>query len=161
MLDWRRSEPRTLWRVTSPETTGTVGCPFCRIATTDDLSSAYVVYADRSFFVMLDRESLGPGHCMVIPRRHVREVHDLSETEYFQLFGLARRVVPILRASTGAHAVAYTAFGSGLPHAHLHLVPHDDEQVLLEPMRFLRRLSDQELAANAAQLRALFARSID
>jgi histidine triad (HIT) family protein len=128
-------------------------CPFCRIAKGDrGAARAPVLHEDAAFFVMLDPESLGVGHCIVVPRRHVAEVHELPAEQYTALFLLARRLAPLLKAATGARAVAYVAFGSGLPHAHLHLVPHDDPAVLADPRSHMRLLSDAELSAAATRL---------
>ncbi len=108
--------------------------------------------------VLLDRQSLGPGHCMIIPRRHVTEIHELNEIEYMALFQLAQRLAPCLKEVMRTRAVGFVGFGSGLPHAHLHLVPHDEDAVLLEPLKYLRNLSDEELQQDAARIRSCFER---
>ncbi len=131
----------------------TAECPFCRLISRSPASVVpHLVYEDGLCFVLLDRQSLHWGHCMVIPKHHVREVHELAEEEYVSLFLLARHLAASLREATGARAVGYVAFGSGLPHAHVHLVPHDDPKVLIEPHNHLRHLSEDELADNAARL---------
>jgi histidine triad (HIT) family protein len=130
-----------------------IDCTFCRLIARGSAGAPHLMYEDDSCVALLDRESLGWGHCMVIPKRHVGEVQDLDEREYLHLFLVARRLAASLKEATGARAVGYVAFGSGLPHAHLHLVPHDDPKILTEPRRYLRRLSDDELTANAARLR--------
>ena len=127
-------------------------CPFCEMAMRGPLP--YAVYEDAAFMVIPDRQSLGPGHCMIIPRHHATKVYELGEREYAALFRLAQELAPCLEQATGAKAVGYTAFGSGLPHAHLHLVPHNDTQVLLRPLEHVRELSESELVASAVQLRA-------
>ncbi|MBI3973219.1 MAG: HIT domain-containing protein [Chloroflexi bacterium] len=127
-------------------------CPFCEMAARRPLPHA--VYEDASFMVIPDRQSLGPGHCMIIPRRHVTKVYELGKSRYTALFRLAQELAPCLERATGAKAVSYTVFSSGLPHADLHLVPHDDIRVLLRPLEYVRELSESELEANAAHLRA-------
>lgn len=47
------------------------GCGFCEIA--ERGLQAHGLYEDEFAFVILDRDSRGFGHCMVIARRHVRE----------------------------------------------------------------------------------------
>jgi histidine triad (HIT) family protein len=128
-------------------------CPFCQIAQAG--LPPHGVYEDASFFIMLDRESLGFGHCMVIPKRHVVKVYDLHAGETSAFFALAQRFAIELERVLAVKAVGYVAFGSGLPHAHLHLVPHTDSRVLVYPHEYTRVLSDQELRAAAERLRAL------
>ena len=127
-------------------------CPFCEIVELGFLP--HVLHEDEVAYVLLDRDSLGFGHCMVVPRHHVRQLHELSPVEYERVFALAKELAPKLIRATGKKAVGFVAFGSGLPHAHLHVVPNDDPSELLKPSG--ERLTDAELAANAVRLRALF-----
>ena len=128
-------------------------CPFCQIAQTG--LPPHGVYEDASFFIVLDRESLGFGHCMVIPKHHVIKVYDLNADETSAFFALAQQFAIQLEHVLAVKAVGYVAFGSGLPHAHLHLVPHNDSRVLVYPHEYARVLSDEELRAQAEQLRTL------
>jgi histidine triad (HIT) family protein len=128
-------------------------CPFCQIAKAG--LPPHGVYEDASFFIMLDRESLGFGHCMVIPKRHVVKVYDLNAHETSAFFALAQQFAIQLEHVLAVKAVGYIAFGSGLPHAHLHLVPHNDSRVLVYPHDYARALSEEELQAQAERLRTL------
>ncbi len=124
-------------------------CPFCQLLT--DGLPAHCLYENGRFFVLLDRASMGIGHCMVIPKRHAVTLYDLDESEYTACFLLAKKLTPYLQQATGARAIGYIAFGSGLPHAHLHLVPHNHPQEMLqEPQRVL---SEAELQANTTFLK--------
>ncbi len=124
-------------------------CPFCQLIS--EGLPEHGLYEDESFIVILDRESLGLGHCMIIPKRHVAKVYELDESEYAALFLLAKGLAPHLERATESKAVGYIVFGSGLSHAHLHLVPHNAPEDLLHPQ--VRKLSESELKANAASLR--------
>lgn len=126
-------------------------CSFCNLISSD---IGYVVYEDDQFIIIPDRDSLGFGHCMIIPKQHVTKVYELDSAAYEQLFKLAKDFSGKLEKITGRKAVAYTAFGSGLPHAHLHLIPHDDINVLAYPTKYITRRSPEELRDMAEQLRA-------
>lgn len=128
-------------------------CPFCRIVR--EGLPPHGLFEDQTSFVLLDRESLGFGHCMIVPKRHVVKVYELDEGESAALFALARKLATHLERASGAKAVGYVAFGSGLPHAHLHLVPHNDSRVLEYPHEYLRKLSDEELKTEARRLRSV------
>ncbi len=128
-------------------------CPFCYIATQG--LPPHGVYEDERSFVMLDRESLGFGHCLVIPKRHAAKVYELDANEYHALFGLAQRLAIQLEGVLRTQAVGYVAFGSGVPHAHLHLIPHTDARVLLYPREYVTHRSDAEVRVDAARLRSL------
>ena len=92
---------------------------------------------------------------MVIPRRHVPKVYELNAEDLANLIALAARLARNLEAALKVEAVGLIAFGSGLPHAHLHLVPHNDSHVLIRPEEYVRKLSDQQLEAEAKKLRRL------
>jgi histidine triad (HIT) family protein len=106
-------------------------------------------------FVMLDRRPLSFGHCMVVPKRHVVKLYDLPPHEHARVLALARRLARALEHALGCRSVAYLAFGSGLPHAHLHVVPHDDPHTVLEPLAHVHTRTDEQLARDAARLRGL------
>jgi histidine triad (HIT) family protein len=125
-------------------------CPFCQII---QESVNYLIYEDDAFIVIPDRDSLGFGHCMIIPKRHVTKVYELDEVTHAALFTLAKKFATKLEAVTSKKAVAYTAFGSGLPHAHLHLIPHDDIDVLVNPSKYTTRRTPEELRDMAQQLK--------
>jgi histidine triad (HIT) family protein len=128
-----------------------VPCPFCDLVRTG--LPDYGLYEDRSFLVILDRASLGIGHCLIIPKVHVRQTYELDETTYTDLFLLARRLAPCLQRVTARQAIGYVIFGSGLPHAHLHLVPHNTSAELEHPQ--VQIVSDDQLRERAAYLRPL------
>lgn len=68
------------------------------------------------------------GHTLVIPRRHVARVLDLTDAEYTDLFTVARTQLGRLEGEHGPDS--YTigindgpAAGQTVPHVHLHLMP--------------------------------------
>jgi histidine triad (HIT) family protein len=123
-------------------------CSFCTILR--DGLFPITVSTDEFCFVPLDRQSLAFGHCMVIPRTHVRSVYELDPDTHQGVFSLAKRPAPRLARAAGRKAVGYVALGTGLPHAHLHLVPMDAHEVLLQPEP--AAVSDDTLADWARQL---------
>jgi len=129
----------------------TQDCAFCRIVHAG--LPPHGLYEDETAMVILDREALSYGHSLVISKHHVSQLHELPDDQYTRFFLVAKRLAPTLGRITGSPAVGYVAFGSGLPHAHLHLVPHSDPEVLLRPTDHLHALSDHELHERAANLR--------
>ncbi len=137
-------------------------CPFCEIT---DSPPAFTIYSNSSFIVLPDRESLGLGHCLIIPKIHAAYIYDLAEETYNNLFILAKKLSLVLKtiprekyyrsfANTGGlspveTAVAYASFGTGIQHAHLHLVPHNNPDILLNPLNYIKKLSAEELVSHA------------
>lgn len=127
-----------------------MNCVFCNLASS---GVDYMVFENDDLFVIPDRDSLGYGHVMIVPKEHVAKVYNLDGITYRRLFELAKLLSNQLELATSKRAVAYTAFGSGLPHAHLHLVPHDDDSVLLTPAKYATRKTVSELRQMAVRLR--------
>ncbi len=129
-------------------------CLFCQLITND---IDYLVHEDKDFIVIPDRDSLGFGHCMIIPKTHIAKVYELDDATHEKLFRLAKQLATKLVKVTNKKAVAYISFGSSLPHAHLRLVPHDDIDVLVNPTKHVVRQSPEGLREMAEELKTKFA----
>ena len=92
---------------------------------------------------------------MVVPKRHVVKLYNLAPSEHARVLALAQRLASTMEHFLKCESVAYLAFGSGLPHAHLHLVPYDDPGVVLEPLKHVYTRTDKELSRDADRLRDL------
>ena len=75
-----------------------------------------------------DAFPVSPGHTLVVPRRHVAAVFDLTEAEYSDCFLLALKVKELLVTrhapdgfNIGANCGA--AGGQSVWHAHIHVIP--------------------------------------
>ena len=71
------------------------------------------------------------GHTVVVPRRHVARLGQLTEAEHRALFALARRALAELERTHSPDAFTLgmndgPAAGQSTPHVHLHLVPRHD-----------------------------------
>lgn len=147
-------------------------CPFCELIKTG--TSLHSVYENDLFIVIPDKESLGFGHCMIIPKIHIAKIYELDDDTYTKMFMLAKELSNMLKklpqktdktnyisyAETGGLSpviseisVAYMAFGSGLQHAHLHLVPYSNPDILMNPAIYIVKLSEKELAGQAEFIR--------
>ena len=98
-------------------------CPFCdRIAKADH--SAESIHA----VAIEDEYPLSRGHTLVVPRRHVASVYDLSSEEQADVWALAERVRSDLVGSVAPDGFTIgvndgTAAGQTIPHAHVHVIP--------------------------------------
>lgn len=87
--------------------------------------------AERALVVAVaDGYPSAPGHVLVIPRRHVARLAELTAAEHEQLFALARDLLLAPAAATTKVPDGYTvgvndgsAAGQTISHVHLHLIP--------------------------------------
>jgi len=103
-------------------------CPFCSVSA--DAVRASSVYAVAFF----DRFPVSPCHTLVIPRRHVASIYELSDPELGDLWGLVAAVRRQLSAATDAIGFNIgvndgIAAGQTVVHAHIHVIPRREGDV--------------------------------
>lgn len=87
----------------------------------------YKVAADDRHFAFLDINPVAPGHVLVIPRREVSYIFDLTDEETAALHVFARKVARAVGAAMPCKRVGMTVIGLEVPHAHIHLIPMNSE----------------------------------
>ncbi|MBP3535036.1 MAG: HIT family protein [Muribaculaceae bacterium] len=98
---------------------------FSRIAAGEIPS--YKVAEDEKHFAFLDINPMAPGHTLVIPRREVDYLFDLTAEEYGELMEFARKVALKIKKAVPCQRVGVAVLGMEVPHAHIHLVPLQTE----------------------------------
>ena len=98
---------------------------FSRIAAGEIPS--YKVAEDEKHFAFLDINPMAAGHTLVIPRREVDYIFDLTADEYADLMEFARKVALKLKMAIPCQRVGVAVLGMEVPHAHIHLVPLQTE----------------------------------
>lgn len=88
---------------------------------------SYKVAADEKHFAFLDINPMAPGHTLVIPRREVDYLFDLTPEEYAELWEFARKVALKIQKAVPCKRVGVAVLGMEVPHAHIHLVPLQTE----------------------------------
>lgn len=88
---------------------------------------SYKVAADDKHFAFLDINPMAPGHTLVIPRREVDYLFDLTPGEYAELWEFARKVALKIQKAIPCKRVGVAVLGMEVPHAHIHLVPLQTE----------------------------------
>ena len=104
-------------------------CVFCELAEEPVDESTGVIDKSELSFVVLNAFPYGSGHILVLPKRHVSAVQDLSEAEYEDYFWMLRRSVVALEAAYSPEGMNVgmnlgQAAGAGIPkHLHGHVLP--------------------------------------
>ena len=103
-----------------------MSCIFCRIAAGE--IPAEIVAKDDGAVAFLDITPLADGHTVVIPRRHVATIEDMSADDARGLFAMVTRLAGPVRKALGAAGTTIgvndgEATGQTIPHVHVHIVP--------------------------------------
>ena len=98
---------------------------FSRIAA-GEIPSYKCAESDK-FYAFLDINPLVKGHTLVIPRKEVDYIFDLSDEEIAEFQVFAKKVAVALKAAFPCKKVAQVVLGLEVPHAHIHLIPMQSE----------------------------------
>jgi ATP adenylyltransferase len=108
---------------------GNEECVFCRLGALEASSDSGVVAFTRWSFVCLNAFPYGSGHLLVLPRRHLSALEELSDDESQDLFALVRTAAAALERAYEPDGMNIgmnlgRAAGAGLPsHLHAHVLP--------------------------------------
>ena len=84
---------------------------------------SHKVYEDDHTLAFLDIHPIQPGHTLVIPKKQVEFVWDLSDEDYQAVMATAKLVARRLREVLGTKYVGEQIIGVDVPHAHVQLIP--------------------------------------
>ncbi len=88
---------------------------------------SYKVAEDEAHYAFLDINPLTEGHTLVVPKREVDYIFDLSDTEFAALQLFSKRVAAAVAKAVPCRRIATAVIGLEVPHAHIHLVPISKE----------------------------------
>lgn len=113
----------------------------------------YKIDENDEFFAFLDINPLQKGHTLVVPKREVDYIFDLSDQEIAAMQVFAKRIAIAIKKAIPCVKVGECVLGLEVPHAHIHLVPMRSEG----DMRFgsgALKLTDDEFRQIASEIRA-------
>jgi histidine triad (HIT) family protein len=109
---------------------------------------ALIIAEDDAHLAFLDINPLVMGHSLVIPKKEVDYIYDLTDGELSQLHLFGKKVARAIEKTVDCNRVGIAVIGLEVPHAHIHLIPINS----MDDMNFSRpKLSPtQEELANVA-----------
>ena len=102
-------------------------CIFCSII--EGKQPAYVVEENEYFLIILDIFPLRPGHTLIISKRHVKLIEELTNKERELLIGLINKTSQKLKDSKLNVKATQIILNNGkeanqtIPHLHFHIIP--------------------------------------
>lgn len=104
---------------------------------------AYKVAEDENYLAFLDIFPVAKGHTLVIPKKEVDYLFDLEDDLYAGLQMFAKKVATGLKKAIPCKKVGVLVLGLEVPHAHIHLIPMQNEADILNFSKKLK-LSPKE-----------------
>ena len=102
-------------------------CNFCKIVNGDAPSSK--VYQDDICLAFMDIQPVNPGHVLVLPKMHFKDLSDLPAHMGAHIFQVAQRIALSLpdagvkNEGTDLFLAHGEAAGQEIFHVHLHIIP--------------------------------------
>ncbi len=119
-----------------------------------DIPSYKCAENDR-FYAFLDINPLVKGHTLVVPKREVDYIFDLTDEEIGEMQIFAKHVAAAIKKAFPCIKVGQAVLGLEVPHAHIHLIPMQNEKDMLFSNPKLS-FTDEEFQATAQAIRNNF-----
>lgn len=102
-------------------------CIFCQII--ESKAEASRVYEDHTCLAFMDIQPVNPGHLLVVPKAHFKDLSDLPADIGAHLFQVAQRIslrltkTPVKSEGVDLFLAHGEAAGQEVFHVHLHVIP--------------------------------------
>lgn len=105
-------------------------CIFCKIAQGEMESEK--IFETENTFSFLDINPRSPGHSLVIPKKHVETLTDLSDDLVGEIFATVKKVENRLKDSLNPDGFTIgindgKAAGQEVPHLHVNIIPRFED----------------------------------
>ncbi len=130
-------------------------CLFCRIIAGDIPSSK--VYEDDKVYVFMNLQQKNPGHILIVPKEHHRNIYDITEDAAAAVARVSVRLAKAVKAAfnpDGMNSLQNSEASAmqSIFHYHLHLIPRYEGDDLFAIWKS-PAASPEELAANAEKIK--------
>ena len=115
----------------------------------------YKVAENEKFFAFLDINPLVKGHPLVVPKLEVDYIFDLSDEDLAAMHVFAKKIARAIEKAFPCKKVGEAVIGLEVPHAHIHLIPIQNESDMLFSNPKLK-LADEEFVAIAKTINSAY-----
>ena len=139
------------------------GCILCGIRDAKDDEPSLVLHRSPLSFVVINKYPYNSGHLMIVPNRHLADLHALTPAERAELIELAGRAEKMLRDTYRAQGINLgmnlgESAGAGIVgHLHLHLVPRWSGDTNFMSVVGATRVIPEDPSTTYERLKPLFA----
>lgn len=113
----------------------------------------YKIAEDERYFAFLDINPMTKGHTLVIPKVEEDYIFNLDDATFSGLTLFAKKVAAAIEKAMPCKRIGVAVIGLEIPHAHIHLIPINQES----DMNFKNpklQLSPEEMTAITAKIQA-------
>ncbi len=88
---------------------------------------SYRIAEDDRFYAFLDIKPMQPGHTLVVTKQETDYLFDLDDALLADMMLFAKRVARSIEKAMACRRVGVMVIGLEVPHAHIHLIPIQQE----------------------------------
>ncbi len=88
---------------------------------------SYKCAENDKFYAFLDINPVAKGHTLVVPKREVDYIFDLSDEELSEMIVFAKHLAKAIEKVVPCRKIGVAVIGLEVNHAHIHLVPMQTE----------------------------------
>ena len=134
------------------------GCILCLIRDQSPDVVDLSVYRDELFIVAVNLYPYNPGHLLIFPSRHIRDIRELSRQEESKLCDLIRYFLEVTDAilSPSGYNIGYNmgpSAGASIEHLHLHIIPRFPHELGIADLIAGKRVLVEEPRETARRIR--------
>lgn len=139
------------------------GCILCLVRDGSPEVSSLIAHRAEHWLVSLNLYPYNPGHLLVFPRRHVRDLRELTDAETAEGAALTRLCLDVLDEThrPAGYNVGYNmglVAGASIDHLHQHIIPRYPREIGIAELMMGKRVLVQDPRDTLAALTAAFAR---
>ena len=86
---------------------------------------SYKIYEDEKTMAFLDIEPEVEGHVLVVPKLECDKIYELPEEDYWALMKTVKKLSAHMEKVLGKRII-WKVIGVDVPHAHVHLMPYEE-----------------------------------
>mgnify|MGYP003420125527 FL=1 len=87
----------------------------------------YKIAENDKFFAFLDINPVQKGHTLVVPKNEVDYIFDIEDNDLAEMMVFAKQIAVRIKEVIPCTKVGVAVIGLEVPHAHIHLVPMQNE----------------------------------
>ncbi len=124
-------------------------CLFCDIIS--GKVSSYTIYEDEYIKVFLDAYPDSPGHTLIIPKKHFKDLSDIDLTYLNHIHETSKKIKKLLEEKLNPNSIILiqnNGDAEAIKHYHLHLIPKYSDKINLtkeEVYNILKEVSNSEI----------------
>lgn len=137
-------------------------CPFCD----PEVLNRQKFYEDDLVIALYTHKPIFPGHCLIIPKRHITRFEETTDPEFTHMGAAIRKVNQAVMQVFGTYPYLLLQkngyeVGQSVPHIHIHYIPRktgDSSELKFLARMYLahmeKPISQQEMDAITEKLKA-------